>query len=217
MSEATYDKIRSMIYRRQLNPGDRLVERDLAAQFGISRIPLRESLARLEGEGLIRSQFKSGTFVEDFSPADALEIYSMRLLLEPTATRLATLRGGSRLLTTLQRLREQMTAEQSKQNFHKVDDLDYRFHLTIVQASAHKRLIRAYKGCHIRVLGLNEEYRELLQLPFDSTAAEHSRIMSAIEAGRPDIAEQAATDHVRNAMTRREDVLKVRFENLPVT
>ena len=215
ISDHAYERLRSMIYRRQLRPGDRLVERDLAAKLGISRIPLREGLARLESEGLVRSVPNSATFVEDLAPADVLEVYSMRLLLEPTATRLATIRSGPQLVKQLQRICDQMTAQQAAQSFVKVDDLDYRFHLAIVHASGHRRLIRAYESCHIQVLASHVEDEALRLLPSHSTAAEHARIIECIAANRPAAAEKAASDHVRNAMCNKEKVLGVRFEDLP--
>jgi DNA-binding GntR family transcriptional regulator len=213
-ADLAYDTLRAMIYRRQLEPGERLVERDLAAQLGISRIPLREGLARLESEGLVRSVRNTGSFVEDFAPVDVLEIYSIRLLLEPTATKLATIRSGSRLSKQLQQLCAQMTAYQAKQNYRKVDELDYQFHLSIVHASGHRRLIRAYESCHIQILASHLEEETLQLLPFDSTAAEHARIVESIAAGRPVAAEQAASEHVRNAMRMKESHLGMQFENV---
>ena len=213
-ADRAYEALRLMIYRRQLRPGDHLVERDLAAQLGISRIPLREGLARLESEGLVRSVRNAGRFVEDFAPVDVLEVYSIRLLLEPTATKLATIRSGSRLAKQLQQLCDQMTAYQAKQNYRKVDELDYQFHLAIVHASGHRRLIRAYESCHIQILASHLEEERLQLLPFDSTAAEHARIFESIAAGRPAAAEKAASDHVRNAMRTKEGLLGVQFENL---
>ena len=211
----TYEKLRTMIYRRQLQPGDRLVERDLAAQLGISRIPLRESLARLESEGLVRSIPNSATYVEAFAPADVLEIYSLRLVLEPMATRLATIRSGPKLVKQLQRLCDQMTTYQAKKNLAKLDDFDYRFHLAIVRASGHRRLIRAYETCHIQIMATHAEDEMRLELPPDSTAAEHARIVENIAANRPAAAERAAQEHVRNVMRLKEDLMGVRFEDLP--
>ena len=100
-----YEKIRTMIYRGQLGSGQRLVERDLAERLGVSRIPLREGMVRLENEGLIRSVPNSSNYVATFGPREIgqlIEIYSMRVWLEPPATRLATIRKEQRLLRTLE-------------------------------------------------------------------------------------------------------------------
>ena len=65
--DAVYERLKSMIYRRQLDAGQRIVERKLAVELGVSRIPLREGMIRLESEGLIRSIPRSGAS----SPASA--------------------------------------------------------------------------------------------------------------------------------------------------
>src|SRR4051812_23841987 len=88
-SNDIYAQLKTLILAGQLQSGERLVERELARRFKISRIPLRESLIRLEGEGLVRSVANTATYVEDFSPQDTVEIYTLRLVLEPLGTRLA--------------------------------------------------------------------------------------------------------------------------------
>src|ERR1044071_2934301 len=92
LGDKAYKRLKSMIYDGRLQPGQRLVERDLSRTLAVSRIPLREGLIRLESEGLVRSVPNSATYVEDFSVTDVLEMYSMRLVLEPLAARLATSR-----------------------------------------------------------------------------------------------------------------------------
>src|ERR1035441_178942 len=88
-SNKTYTKLKNMIYCGRLRPGQRLLEVDLSRSLSISRIPLRECLVRLESEGLVRRVPNSATFVENFSRVDVLEMYSMRMALEPLAACLA--------------------------------------------------------------------------------------------------------------------------------
>jgi DNA-binding GntR family transcriptional regulator len=127
-------------------------------------------------------------------------MYTMRLLLEPFAARLAAGRRTPALGRELGRLCDQMTAHAAKGNLRRLDDDDYRFHLTIVRASGHRRLLRAYESSPIQVLGLRSGYAHLRELPPDATAAEHRRIVDAIAAARPAAAERAAADHVRKAL-----------------
>src|SRR4029079_17616142 len=103
-ADQTYRKIKAMIYKGKLRPGQRLVERELASRLSISRIPVRESLARLEMEGLVRIIPNTSTYVEDFPPQRVMEMYSMRLLLEPEASRLATLHRPPDLVKKLHKL-----------------------------------------------------------------------------------------------------------------
>src|SRR6185436_5207292 len=106
LSEKTYGKLKSMIYTGRLKPGQRLVERDLSRSFSVSRVPLRECLIRLESEGLVRKVAKTAKFVEDFSAKDVLEIYSMRLLIEPLAARLAAQKRTPALIRQLRKFCE---------------------------------------------------------------------------------------------------------------
>src|SRR2546423_5003089 len=109
LSEKTYGKVKNMIYSGRLKPGQRLIERELSQAFSVSRVPLRECLIRLESEGLVRKVAHTAKFVEDFSAKDVLEIYSMRLLIEPLAARLAAFKRAPVLIRQLRKLCERMT------------------------------------------------------------------------------------------------------------
>ncbi len=202
LADKIYKRLKSMIYTGRLRPGQRLVERDLSRTLSVSRIPLREGLIRLESEGLVRSVPNSATYVEDFSFSDILEMYSMRLVLEPLAARLATARCDRSLLPTLDRLCELMTAHSRDGDWAKLDRTDYEFHRAIVGASAHSLLIRAYDNCHIQITGIRAGYAHLKQIAPDATAAEHQAIVDSIRQGDADGAERATHEHVRGALER---------------
>jgi len=216
LSDKAYQRLKSMIYAGRLRPGQRLVERDLSRTLAVSRIPLRESLARLESEGLVRSVPHSATYVEDFSPEDVLEMYSMRRLLEPLAARLATLRRPRSLVPALRRLCEQMTLDTGARDWAKLDRTDYQFHWAIVEASQHTLLMRAYDHCHIQITGLRAGYAHLKELAPDATAAEHQRIVDCIHRGDARGAEQATYRHVDRALGHLERNLGCRLEQLEV-
>ncbi|CAG7646863.1 GntR family transcriptional regulator [Actinacidiphila bryophytorum] len=81
------EAIKHRILTGQLSPGQALVEADLAAQFGVSKTPVREALKTLAGTGLVvMSQYK-GVTVRTVDAAMAREVYDVRLLLEPEALR----------------------------------------------------------------------------------------------------------------------------------
>ena len=214
LSEQTYDRIKNMIYNGRLRPGQRLVERDLSRQFTISRIPLRESLIRLESEGLVRKVANAAQFVEDFSQEDLLEIYSMRLILEPLAARLAALRSTRALIRRLHKLCERMTNSTAAGEWAKLDAADYKFHRAIVDASRHRRLIRAYECSHIQITGRQADYHQLKNLPADTTAREHLRIIEAIEMADGEKAWQLTYQHVWNAMQTLNGCLGIRADQL---
>ncbi|MGW0821209.1 GntR family transcriptional regulator [Streptomyces sp. NPDC002845] len=87
--------IKHRILTGQLTPGQALVETELAAQFGVSKTPVREALKTLAGTGLVvMSQYK-GVTVRMVDADMAREVYDVRLLLEPEALRRAVRRGSS--------------------------------------------------------------------------------------------------------------------------
>jgi DNA-binding GntR family transcriptional regulator len=79
------DQVRDRILSGAVAAGGPLRQDALAAELGISKIPLREALARLEQEGLVRAEANRGFFVRALSAAEAEEVYALRLALEPDA------------------------------------------------------------------------------------------------------------------------------------
>ena len=79
------DRIRDRILSGAVAAGQPVRQDALAAELGVSKIPLREALARLEQEGLVRAEANRGFFVRPLSAAEAEEVYALRLMLEPDA------------------------------------------------------------------------------------------------------------------------------------
>ena len=90
LSEGLVERLREHILAGAAAPGRPLRQDALAAELGVSKIPLREAMARLEQDGLLRSEANRGYFVRPLSAAEAAEVYELRLALEPeTAARAA--------------------------------------------------------------------------------------------------------------------------------
>ena len=93
LSEQLVDLVRDRILTGVVAP-DRPIRQDaLAAELGVSKIPLREALARLEQEGLLTSQANRGFTVRPLNAAEAEEVYALRLKLEPEMIALAARNG----------------------------------------------------------------------------------------------------------------------------
>ena len=89
ISEAVTDTLRSAILVGQLKPGQKLPQAEIAEQLGVSRIPLRDALRRLEVEGLVLMDDRRGARVAGVSMEELDEIFQMRILLEPTCAEAA--------------------------------------------------------------------------------------------------------------------------------
>jgi DNA-binding GntR family transcriptional regulator len=87
--EAVLGELRRAILTGELAPGQQVRQEGLAERFGVSRVPVREALKILEGEGLVSYEPHRGYFVVELSLADLLEVYRIRELLETEAVRTA--------------------------------------------------------------------------------------------------------------------------------
>jgi GntR family transcriptional regulator, trigonelline degradation regulator len=86
LRELTTQKLRDAILKMHFKPNERLVERDLCEQTGVSRTSVREALRHLEAEGLVERGAK-GLFVASLSPEEAAQIYEVRAAIEAAMAR----------------------------------------------------------------------------------------------------------------------------------
>lgn len=94
LAERTYEEVRARILSGEMEPGFQIRQDVIAAEFGCSKIPLREALARLEQDGLLFSYPNRGYVVRPLSVAEAEEIFDLRLKLEPRAMARAAVAAG---------------------------------------------------------------------------------------------------------------------------
>ena len=212
------DKLRDMVYTGRLYAGQPVVEADLVRQLGVGRVPLRDALARLQSEGLVYPAPDGGLHVADFGPAELLEVCSMRVLLEPAAARYAASRGGPQLHARLRELCTEMARINRNEDSPMLDVPDYEFHVEIVKASGHSRLIRAYEASHVRILTERMRYSAASPSSSSGNLADcHERIIECIERRQPDAADAAALEHVAATLKATEQDLGFRLEDMGTT
>ena len=103
--------MRYAIISRQLKPGEHLRGAALAKRFGVSRVPVREALIRLEHEGLVRGEPRRGAFVVGMTLADIRELYEVRAILEVRGARLAAEGAAPENLAKLRRITQEFRVE----------------------------------------------------------------------------------------------------------
>lgn len=89
MTDALVDDLRAAILTGEFAPGEHLHQAQLAQRYGVSRIPLRDALIRLAGDGLVEIDQRRNARVTKLNVDDVREIYDVRMALEPMATRRA--------------------------------------------------------------------------------------------------------------------------------
>lgn len=182
-------RLRHLILSHQLRPGERLVQSDLAAQFGVSRTPIREALHRLASDGLVTLSPRKGATVAKFLLSDLEEIYSVRIALEGYAAGLAAQHITDGELRKLDQLLGEM--EQAFQNGDRgrLLEVNRKFDTSIYAASRQPRLCDLI----VKHIELADLYRRLY-FSLDSlaahTVAEHREILAALKRRDPEEAEQ---------------------------
>lgn len=135
-----HDEIRSRICLLDYAPGTRLSEETLAAEFGISRTPLRRVLARLETEGLLKSVHGVGTFVTDAELDELAQTYRLRLELTELIGRLDPVTPSPTLIAELSDLSRRAKALRASPDPRQFAQLDKDFFLARMQLSANAPL-----------------------------------------------------------------------------
>ena len=193
-SEGVASRLRSEILRGALEPGTRLRQGQLAARFGVSTTPVREALALLQAEGLVRIDPHRGAVVFLPSVRDVREYYEIREALESLAITLALDRIDDSLLDDLQELVEKMRQEQDEEQWAAMNQ---EFHRRIYRASERPRLLSMIES-------LRDASRTYIQMyvahqaPGERSDADHQRILDACRGHDAGKARAAVSYHMRH-------------------
>jgi DNA-binding GntR family transcriptional regulator len=133
--ERVYKELEHAIVTARIKPGERLVAEKLAKQMGVSRIPIREAIGRLEARNLLIVHPQKGTTVYGLSEEKLKEILEIRLILELAAARKASLVAKKNSVETLNRFNKLYTAAQQANDADKLLSVNRKFHFTIYKAA----------------------------------------------------------------------------------
>lgn len=198
LSRQAYDALREGILARTLPAGSKLVMRDLVEQLQLSPTPINQALAALEREGLVESRPHRGFYVITLEPADIVDIYTLREVLEGLAMRLAVETRPKVLASSLRALHDEQVECCDDGDLARYADLDVAFHRTVWEVSGNDRLLKMSEMLMGQVRLLIATSAEVEgRLP--SSMAEHERILSYVAEGEAGSAEVAMRRHVRNA------------------
>lgn len=183
--------IRAIIEGR-IGAGERLIELQIAAEYGTSQAPVREALRELEVLGFVQSQPHRGTYVRDPWQRGMLELFEVRAALEEYATRLATPRLTADTSELRQEL-EAMAVAAAEGDVAGVVEHSERFHGLIVEASGNALLQTMWRGLSIH--DHTEVTTAALRIDLVLVAASHQPIMDAIAVGDVERAARAGREH----------------------
>jgi DNA-binding GntR family transcriptional regulator len=177
--------LRAAIVARELRPGERVGQEDIAERIGVSVVPVREALRVLEQEGQLTYLPRRGYFVTELSVEDLDEIYSLRALLEARAARHALPALDAEALERMELAARDCVAAAQAGDVAAELEANRRFHFAILDAPDQPHLLRLIRS----LWDATESYRALYYndaAERDAAGDAHERIMAAVRAGDGD-------------------------------
>lgn len=200
LNSRIYDALKSAIIGMNIyddNAELKLDERKLSAQFGISRTPLREALARLDHEGLVKIVPRRGIYIVRKSKHEILEMISVWAALESMAARLITQNAGDDEIATLRKLFTTFDGDKVKARIDEYSDANIEFHQAILNMSRNELLNTMANGLfmHMRAIRARTIFEKDRA---NRSIVDHLHIIEALEARDADLAERLVREHNLN-------------------
>ena len=139
--ENIVENIEARILKRELKPGERLIDQAMCDQLKVSRSPLREAFRILENRGFLVNRARKGVFVSELSKKDAIDAYTIRANLESLAIYLAVKNDDGTLADRLSEINKQMFFYAENGDSWNYAKYNQHFHETLIAACKNQRLI----------------------------------------------------------------------------
>ena len=191
-----YFALKADIVRCNLKPGTAVSEAKLAARYEVGKAPIRDALARLGHEGLVISQARKGRVIAPITIRDVIDLYGVRMALEPVAARLAAGKVDEARLRQAAGACDLPVSGRDPDGISNFLSANSEFHRSIARASGNRRLAK-----HIsNLLDETERVRHVMMVSTASrrdAISEHVGLVEALVSGNRDKAEKLAKDHIQ--------------------
>lgn len=192
-----YEALKAAITKMNIYAPDaelRLDERDLSARFGVSRTPLREALAQLDQEGLVKVVARRGIFIVRKTKNEMLDMITVWAALESMAARLACKNASPDMLKGLHDLVDPFAQNDVQAHMGEYSDANIRFHQAIIRASGCPLIGEITDGLFFHVRAIRQRTIGDLDRAKRSVQ-DHAAIVAALEKRDPDTAERLVREH----------------------
>ena len=192
-----YDALKTAILRMDIYAAEaqlRLDERDLSAKFGVSRTPLREALAQLDQEGLVKIQPRRGIFIVRKTKVEVLEMITVWAALESMAARLATVQASDAELAGLHKLIDQFSQDAVAHQMGEYSDANIAFHSGIIGLSKCALITELTDRLFFHVRAIRR--RTIFEADrARRSIGDHREIVAALESRQTERAETLVRNH----------------------
>lgn len=190
------DRVRDELRRRIIDgvypPGQRIVERELAVELGVSRIPIRESFRMLESEGFVSVVPRRGVIVRSLTERDVLQLFDVREALEVLACRRGAENATKADLARLRRIIVRADKAAEAGDLHGVGLANEVFHDELIRIAKNDLLANLLEPLQGRLHWLFRQHSDPVDL-----VRQHDQLLDAIGSGDPDRAAVCALAHVQ--------------------
>lgn len=196
LRDQIYEILHDMILGREILPGEKILEEDLATKMGVSRTPIRECLCRLENEGIVEIIPRRGAFLRKYSRKKVAEIFDMREVLEGLVARLAATGHGPELNGRIRLVLDRVyPLPDQGENLTRFTRADVEFHHLLLNACNNEMLRNAMAviNTHLQIIRART-----VVIPGRArrTVEEHYGVLDAVEKQNPTLAEELMRRHV---------------------
>lgn len=196
LHDLVYQEIRAAIVAGRLKPGERLVEERFAAEYGVSRNPVREAIRALSSEGLVDVSSRKGAHVADLAPETVGEIVEIRALLESHNARLAARHRNPVVLKSVEAILSKGQAALGAGRHKSLRELNDQFHEALAEAGSNQLLSEMLASLRARsALLFSPDNPDRQAVSWQ----EHAGILQAILEGDEELAAKRAMAHVLGA------------------
>jgi DNA-binding GntR family transcriptional regulator len=218
LADSVYEALKERVMDQGLSPGARLNIDGLAGELGVSPTPVREALARLSAEGLVKSMpFRGYAVMPLLTPRGFANLMHVRRLIEIDAARQAASRVILAQLRAMERELQELAASRPQARFMSFREYlhhDQVFHELLIEAADNDVLFDTYRSLNVHAQ-LARLYHARGEVSSESTAAEHDAIFRALEARDPDAAARAVAAHLEASERRAGAVLDAHLAASP--
>jgi len=185
---AVYEALREGIIDGTLKPGQKIIMSEVAKKFGLSEIPVREAIRRLESDGFVELTPHVGAVVSKIDERELVETYLIRIELEALATRLAAPHVTSHDIGFLEQKNREMEIAINKNMPEKLGRLNKEFHLRIYQAAPYPYLLKLISDLWEKVERTQSVFAYVPERAAESVV-EHTKIITALRSKNTLLAE----------------------------
>jgi GntR family transcriptional regulator, gluconate operon transcriptional repressor len=194
LAELAYQSVRDSVLTGRFPAGSRLPDARLADDLGISRGTVRQALARLVEEGLVVDVPRRGAFVRRSSPADLIELYNVRVAIEPVAARLIV---RSRVaIESLRSLLETTGTAYASGDVATILEAESAFHTELVTLGGNTHLADLYRAARARFRMAISVTQLSLEPDLRVSVDDHPTVVAALETGDEAHAARAVHWHI---------------------